>query len=104
MSKESKEGKDREDKFMAKTVVIVGGAAILSFGVFLLLIPVSSIGTATDTHEACNSVIGTLGKVFSSEISQRCQQVEDMAFGSYALIGIGTLLVIVGAIYKKIKS
>ncbi len=86
---------------MARTGLVGGGILILGFGVFLFIVPISSLGTASDVHEACNSVFGQLGKALSSEISQRCQQVEYMSIGSYGLMGAGVLLIIIGAIYRN---
>lgn len=80
------------------TPALITGIVFIVLGVLTYLYPVSEYGSFSDVHELCSSGFGQLGKAFSEEARENCQSVKYVVFGSYALMGVGAILVIIGGV------
>jgi len=90
---------------MAKGGLIVGGAVLLVIAVIGYVIPVNDVTTEgfpititiPNAVGICNSDLGQLGQVYSSEVAQSCSMYSLMVMGIYGSGILGIVLIAVGA-------
>jgi len=84
---------------VAKVGALVTGIILLIIASLGYIFPVTDQGhTIPVINDLCNSGIGQLGKFFSGDIQQGCQQYQYMTYGIYAFGLIGIILIIAGAV------
>ena len=86
---------------MANNGAVAAGIVLIALGVIGYLYPITNIGSASDVNDMCNSAIGQFGKELNAQIKVNCQISKYIVLGSYVFMGVGALLVIVGAVYRK---
>lgn len=84
-----------------KVGLFVTGIILTILGIIGYIYPISEYGSVSDLHEICTSGLGQLGKMFSGDLRENCQTIKNMLIGTYALIGIGAILVIIGSVLGK---
>lgn len=83
-----------------KAGLVAAGAILIVLGIIAYVYPITSVGSFSDVNDLCNSAIGTFGKVLSAQVRENCQTAKYLVLGSYAFMGIGALLVIVGSVTR----
>ncbi len=83
-----------------KAGLIATGGILIVIGIIVYVYPISEIGSVSDINDLCGTILGQLGTTFNQDARQGCQTAKYVVVGSYALIGIGALLVIVGSIIQ----
>lgn len=83
-----------------KAGLIAIGSVLIVLGIIVYVYPISSLGSVSDINDLCGSVLGQFGKAINQDAREGCQTAKYVVVGSYASIGIGALLVIVGSIIK----
>ncbi len=83
-----------------KAGLIATGGILIVIGIIVYVYPISEIGSVSDINDLCGTFLGQLGSSFNQDARQGCQIAKYIVVGSYALIGIGALLVIVGSIIQ----
>jgi len=84
-----------------KPSLFFAGCLIFAIGIIAYLYPVSEYGSVSDLHELCASGLGQLGKIFSGDVREYCLTIKNMLIVTYALLGIGIILVMIGSVLRK---
>ena len=88
---------------MAKDEVIVIGALLLVFGFLGYVVPIVEFGSVTDLDRLCSSTFGQLGQTFNDQAKENCRTAGILSKLVYTMMGIGTILVIIGAVIPSKK-
>jgi len=83
---------------VAKDKVIVIGALLLVIGFLGYVVPITEFGSVTDLDNLCSSPLGELGQAFSDQARENCKTVGILSKLVYTMMGIGIILVIIGAV------
>jgi hypothetical protein len=86
---------------MTRTGIVAVGCILGFFGFMGLLVPVYNGRTITEISDLCKSGLGQIGQLFSQQIQQNCETANLLAVLIYALLGIGVILIIVGAVLSS---
>ena len=89
---------------MAKDEVIVIGALLLVFGFLGYVVPIVEFGSVTDFDNLCSSTFGQLGQAFNDQARETCRIVGILSKLVYTMMGIGAILVIIGAVIPSKKN
>jgi len=84
-----------------KQSLFFAGCLIFAIGIIAYLYPISEYGSVSDLHEMCTSGLGQIGKIFSGDVREYCLTIKNMLIVTYALLGIGIILVIIGSVLRK---
>lgn len=84
---------------MKKNLLTKKGFLLLIVGIILLVSGLLVGSHYNDRNTACNSSLGQLGQILSSDATQNCDNVAFYMYGSFIMAFIGLLLIIVGAVY-----
>jgi len=85
-------------------VLISAGGVLIVIGIIVYVYPITNAGSASDINDLCTSAVGQFGKALSPQVRENCQIAKYIVIGSYAMMGIGALLVIVGSVLKHGKT
>lgn len=66
------------------------------FGVFFLIAGLMFISDLSNAVGVCQSGLGKVGSLFSSEVSQNCRSVQTYLYLDYGALVIGGILLILG--------
>ena len=88
---------------MAKDEVIVIGALLLVFGFLGYVVPIVEFGSVTDLDRLCSSTFGQLGQTFNDQARENCRTAGILSKLVYTMMGIGTILVIIGIVIPSKK-
>ncbi len=88
---------------MAKEGVIIIGSLLFVFGFLGYIVPIGQFGSVTDVDSLCSSGFGQLGQAFNVQVRETCQMAGGLSKVAYSMMGLGALLVIVGAIIPNKK-
>ena len=83
-----------------KAGIIATGGILIVIGIIVYVYPITELGSVSDINDLCGTILGQLGTTFNQDARQGCQIAKYVVVSSYALIGIGALLVIVGSIVQ----
>jgi len=88
---------------VAKEGVVVIGALLLGFGFLGHVVPIGELGSVTDLDNLCSSLLGQFGQALNEEARENCQAASILSKLAYAMIGIGVILIIIGAVVPSKK-
>jgi len=91
---------------------VAAGVILISLGIIGFIFPVNTFGftgmlsegTVVEIQEICSSGIGQLGQALNQEAKENCKWIRYGAYGVYAFLGIGVILLIVGLAMPQQKS
>jgi hypothetical protein len=89
---------------VAKDEVIVIGALLLVFGFLGYVVPIAEFGSVTDLDNLCSSGLGQLGQAFNDQARENCRIAGISSKLVYMMMGMGTILVIIGAAIPSKKN
>jgi len=88
---------------VAKEGAIVLGALLFVFGFLGYIVPIHEFGSVTDLDSLCSSPFGQLGQAFVEEAREVCQMASGLSKLAYGMMGVGAILVIIGAVIPNKK-
>lgn len=88
---------------MTKEGIIIIGALLLVFGFLGHVVPYGEFGSVTDIDELCSSLLGQVGQSMNAQARENCQVVSILSKIVYSMMGIGVVLIIIGAVMPSKK-
>ena len=85
---------------MKKNILTKKSLLFLAVGILLLVSGLLVGSHYNDRNTACNSSLGQLGQILSSDATQNCDNVAFYMYASFVGAFAGLLLIIVGAVYR----
>ncbi len=89
---------------MTRAGILAIGIVLFFYGFLGLVTPISNDKTIMDYNDLCKSGFVQFFEIFSHQIQQNCATAKDLANLVYAVIGIGMILIIVGAVSNGNKK
>ncbi len=89
---------------MTRSGIIAIGCILGFLGFLGRVDPAFNGRTIIEVSSLCKSGIGQLGQLFNLQLQHNCEIANGLAELTYALIGIGVILIIIGAVLSSNKK